>query len=93
MAKTLIDEKIEQKRDNEDKNQDIAYDYNNFKAEYNQEVKEAQFKTETLNFTDPKEDESVEDAVEAVVEIKEPKNCTEEEMKGIGLYFENEYRI
>ncbi|RZC39219.1 hypothetical protein BDFB_007510, partial [Asbolus verrucosus] len=90
MAKSLIDSKIERKREEEKDNQENEkvehYDYNSFKAEYDADVKKAQKQNDTLNFTDVKEDESLKEAVENIVDFnKEPKNCTAEEMKGIGL--------
>lgn len=88
MAKSLIDSKIDEKRENE-KEKDENYDYNNFKAEYNKEIVEAKNQKDVLNYTEVKEDETLGEAVETVVEFKEPKNCTAEEKKGIGNFFNN----
>ncbi|EFA06362.1 hypothetical protein TcasGA2_TC009238 [Tribolium castaneum] len=84
MAKSLIDSKMEEKRENE-KDKDENYDYNNFKAEYNKDVAEAKKQKDTLNYTEVKEDETVGEAIGTVVDFKEAKNCTAEEKKGIGV--------
>ncbi|KAH0817794.1 hypothetical protein GEV33_004998 [Tenebrio molitor] len=88
MAKSLIESKIERKREEEEEDQSTDkienYDYKNFRAEYKAEIETEKKQKNTLNFTDVKEDESLEEAVEKVVEFTEAKNCTAEEKKGIG---------
>jgi hypothetical protein len=87
MAKSLIESKMERKREEEeDQSTDKIenYDYKNFRAEYKAEIETEKKQKNTLNFTEVKEDESLEEAVEKVVEFTEAKNCSAEEKKGIG---------
>ncbi|KAJ8915646.1 hypothetical protein NQ315_003430 [Exocentrus adspersus] len=77
------------KRSNEEANNNtdkVNYDYKNFKAEYENNIKAAVKANDTVKYTTVKEDESVKDSVKAMVDFKKtPRNCTAEEMKGIGL--------
>lgn len=69
-----------------DKNDSISYDYNNFKAGYDKEIKDAENSGDTLKYSTVKEEESLKDAVKEMIDFrKTPKNCTAEEMNGIGL--------
>ncbi|VEN64790.1 unnamed protein product [Callosobruchus maculatus] len=61
------------------------YDYAHMKAEYNKLAEEAARSKETLNYTEVKEDETPKEAVETAMDLKVPKNCTEQEKLGIGL--------
>lgn len=63
---------------------DPNYDYGHLKAEYDAQEKKVALSNNTFNYTDVKEEESVDDAVKAVMDFKEPKNCTKEELTGIG---------
>ncbi|CAG9863411.1 unnamed protein product [Phyllotreta striolata] len=84
----------------DDRNEDVAgkkkredqvstednYDYNKLKEQFDNEVKQASVSNETVNYTNVKEDESIKDSIKTFLDIgKEPKNCTNEERKGIGL--------
>lgn len=69
-----------------DKNDSVNYDYNSLKAGYDKEIKEAKDSADTLKYSTVKEEESLKDSLKEMVDFKKtPKNCTAEEMKGIGL--------
>lgn len=58
------------------------------KNEYNENIKIAERFNKTLNYTDIKENESAKEAVNNLLNFKQiPKNCTQEETKGIGNRF------
>lgn len=94
MARGAANQKLEQKRGQEEvlrvvnmtgNVKELNYDYANFKAEYVDEVRVAKVSNETLNYTDVKEQESVKEMMGQMVDFKKtPRNCTEEERKGIG---------
>lgn len=92
MSKSVLESKIQGKREKQilkvintvDKS-DENYDYAHFKAEYNEDIKIAERSNNTLNHTEAKEEESVKEAMQKMVDFKEtPRNCTKEETKGIG---------
>lgn len=68
-----------------DEDYDVNYDYAKFKAEYDSDEKNIVQSNKTYNYTDVKEEESVNDALKVISDFKEAKNCTEEEMRGIGI--------
>lgn len=94
MSAHIVAEKIEEKRQEEQvlavKNitapiKKIDYDYASFQADYINQVQTARKSNETLNYTDVKEEETVKEAVNKMMDFKEtPRNCTKEETKGIG---------
>lgn len=62
------------------------YDYNSLESEYKKELKNVINSNDTLNHTEAKEEELMKEAVNKLVDFKEtPRNCTEEEKKGIGI--------
>ncbi|CAH1956274.1 unnamed protein product [Acanthoscelides obtectus] len=69
----------------DDETTEVSYDYAQMKAKYNELVEETARSNETLNYTEIKEDETPKEAVGAVLDMKVPKNCTEQEKSGIGL--------
>lgn len=94
MAQYSINEKVNSKREEEkilavknitslsSKND---YNYINLEAEYKKQLQNAIKSNETLNHTETKEEELVNEAVHKLVDFKEtPRNCTEEEKNGIG---------
>lgn len=64
---------------------DVNYDYSKYKAEYESDEQQVVKSNNTYNYTDVKEEESVGDALKTITDLKEPKNCTKEEIKGIGI--------
>lgn len=94
MAQYTINEKVNLKREEEKvlavknvtgKAFEVAYDYSNLESEYQKQMKNALNSNETLNHTEAKEEELVKEAMHKLVDFKEtPRNCTEEETKGIG---------
>ncbi|XP_057660856.1 uncharacterized protein LOC130896645 isoform X2 [Diorhabda carinulata] len=76
---------MKRKRSEYKNNSDENYDYLKLQAEFDKQIKEVVKSNDTLNYTDVKEEESVKDILKELVEIKKPRNCTEEERKGIGL--------
>ncbi|KAI4468927.1 defective proboscis extension response dpr -related [Holotrichia oblita] len=84
MAKRQLDYKIETKRSQNEVDQD--YDYASFKKEYENDMKKAKGKNDTLDFVDVTEEESFKDVMKSMINFtKTPRNCTEEEIKGIGM--------
>lgn len=93
MAQYTMSQKVEAKREEEAvldvKNltdiKEPDYDYSSFKEEYKKQIKVALHSNETLNHTEVKEEEMVKEAVHKLIDFKEtPRNCTEEEKRGIG---------
>ena len=86
MAKRLIDSKIKRKREEEKQVEEKVenYDYGSFKTAYQKEVEAERQSKDKFNYTDVKEDETVEEAVDAVMEFKDAKNCSAESNRGIG---------
>ncbi|XP_063905573.1 uncharacterized protein LOC135124444 [Zophobas morio] len=87
MAKRLIDSKIKRKREEEKQVEEKVenYDYGSFKTAYQKEVEAERQSKDKFNYTDVKEDETVEEAVDAVMEFKDAKNCSAESNRGIGI--------
>lgn len=93
MAKYAVNEKVNAKREEEKvlavKNMtgsEKDYDYSQLEKEYKEEMKTAIKSNETLNHTEAKEEEVVKEAMQKLVDFKEtPRNCSEEEKKGIGM--------
>ncbi|KAJ8977157.1 hypothetical protein NQ317_015480 [Molorchus minor] len=74
-----------QKREDLAKRDSQNYDYMNFKAEYENNVKQEQKSNDTVRYSTVKESESLRDSAKELIAFKEtPRNCTAEEMKGIG---------
>lgn len=67
---------------------DINYDYSKYKAEYDSDEQTVIKSNNTYNYTDVKEEETVGEAFKTITDFKEPKNCTKEEMQGIGTIIE-----
>ncbi|GJQ76678.1 hypothetical protein Trydic_g15534 [Trypoxylus dichotomus] len=64
----------------------LDYDYEKFKEEYESDMKLAQRKDDVLNVVDVTEEEQFKDAFKSMLNFsKTPRNCTKEEIKGIGL--------
>lgn len=94
MAQYTVNEKVNAKREEEKvldvknvngKSSQKDYDYSNLEAEYKKQFNEALKSNETLNHTEAKEEEMVKEAMHKLVDFEEtPRNCTEEEKKGIG---------
>lgn len=94
MAQYTINEQVNSKREQEQvlavknitgKTVENEYDYVNLEAEYKKQMKNAIQSNDTLNHTEAKEEELVKDAMHKLVDFNEiPRNCTEEEKKGIG---------
>lgn len=94
MAQYTINEKVNSKREEErvlavknitGKSSGNDYDYSNLEAEYQNQMKDVINSNDTLNHTEAKEEEMVKEAMHKLVDFKEmPRNCTEEEKKGIG---------
>lgn len=83
MAKRQIDYKIETKRSQTEVQDD--YDYASFKKEYETDMQKAKGKNDTLDFVDAAKDESLKDVIKSMVNFtKTPRNCTKEEIKGVG---------
>nr|XP_022905651.1 uncharacterized protein LOC111417562 [Onthophagus taurus] len=80
MAKSVVDREV-MERNGATKNEGKREKNLNYDGEV------VKFKTDndTLKFEDVKEEESVNDAVDKIIDFEEPLNCTEEEAKGIGL--------
>ncbi|XP_031344788.1 uncharacterized protein LOC116171894 [Photinus pyralis] len=70
--------KIRQTHDKED------YNYDALKVEYDNDIKKEEKSKKTLKYSDTKEEESFNDAINAVVHPVQ-QNCTVEQQKGIGL--------
>lgn len=62
----------------------VNYDYSALKADYEAEVAKEKVAKDTLKYKDVKEEETVKDAIKTALIFSAAKNCTEEEMKGIG---------
>lgn len=91
MVKSMLDDDVKEKREElilkniTSHVKESEYDYEMFKDEYKQEISQLQRLNSTFNYTDVKEDENFEEAVESLVDFeKKPRNCTKEESKGIG---------
>lgn len=83
MVKMQVEFKEDENRSQRFISQD--YDYAKFKQEYDSDMKKAQGDNDTLDFVDVKEEESVKDMVKNLVNFTQtPRNCTAEEVKGIG---------
>lgn len=63
-----------------------VYDYENFRAEYDQQMEDAKISNMTFNYTDSGEpEETAGDAIKKIVEFDMPKNCTKEELTQFGV--------
>lgn len=83
MAKRQMEYKVQKKRSDSGIQRD--YDYASFKQEYETDMKIAKGDKDTLDFVDVKEEETLKDVVKTMVNFtKTPRNCTKEEIKGIG---------
>nr|CAD7571300.1 unnamed protein product [Timema californicum] len=64
---------------------DQVYDYNQFKDEYNQDVQEKVKRNLAFNYTDKgKPEETVEEAVDKIVDFETPVNCSVEMARNFG---------
>lgn len=91
MTQYTINEKINSKREEElarnitEFKSSADYDYSKLESEYQKQMKNAIQLNDTLNHTEAKEEELIKEAMHKLVDFKEtPRNCTEEEKKGIG---------
>lgn len=94
MAKHITDKQVSSKREevqiiavkNMGESSENDYDYRNLESAYKEELKNLVNSNETLNHTEVKEEELIKEAVNKLVDFKEtPRNCSEEEKKGIGM--------
>lgn len=60
------------------------YDYEKFKMEYEQQLDYDIKRGKVLNYTEKKED-TPKKALERILDLKRPKNCTKEELSQIGI--------
>lgn len=78
---------------NEDDNNE-DYNYKELHKEYHNLIETEKKSNITFNSTSYDEHESMKDAFGKIVDFKStPRNCTEEELKGIGIKTMNKYRI
>lgn len=62
------------------------YDYEKFKMEYEQQLEYDIKYGKTLNYTEKEESEDTpREALKRIIDMKEPKNCTKEEISQIGI--------
>lgn len=84
MAKGVMNVKLNKKRAGIEEH--FEYDYGRFKQEYENDIAASKGKNETLDFVDVTEEEELKDMVKNMVNFtKTPRNCTKEEIKGIGM--------
>lgn len=63
-----------------------SYDYYNLHAEYYEQLEEANNKNITFNYTAKHEfDDTPKGIINKIVELKNPKNCTKQELTSFGL--------
>lgn len=86
MVKNVIEMKINEKRSSDSNDEDKDYDYARLHREYEDDLKREEKSKKVLKYVDVKEEESVKDSIKNIATFKEVKNCTKEEMKGIGNY-------
>ncbi|KAK0098569.1 hypothetical protein PV326_006796 [Microctonus aethiopoides] len=71
---------------NDNEESDDDYDYEALRAEYYQQLDDAIRNNLTFNYTQKSQPEySPKDALKNIVELKNPKNCTKEELAQFGL--------
>ncbi|XP_060518717.1 uncharacterized protein LOC132697329 [Cylas formicarius] len=80
--KTLSAKRL-QKRGEYD-NDSLSYDYEGFKAEYEQEIKEMAKKNDTLKYSEIKEEETPNEAVKTLIDFS-AKNCTSDDLKSMSI--------
>lgn len=61
-----------------------SYDYSKFKMEYEQQIEDNIKRGKALNYTE-KEEDTPRKALKRIIELKQPRNCTKEELSQIGV--------